>query len=185
MGGRMNWSAASARSRVARQGAEEGGRSCAGDRFARGRRMNAYPGKKPMVPLVDLLRLMAESAAGSCELFGLEPPDVVDPLNEFSQQTGLVAAIGQDAVQAIIEAPFAWLAGALDYEAAAAADYAPQPVPKPAPRPYRTPQTVVDAFFYVVRNHDADYLARWLIEHPLDASHLKKLWEAKCSTAAA
>jgi hypothetical protein len=60
----------------------------------------------PLVRLVGLLSIMAESAAGSCELFQLEIPDVVDPLQDFAQRTGLVATIGQDAVQEIIAAPF-------------------------------------------------------------------------------
>jgi hypothetical protein len=61
----------------------------------------------PLVRLVCLLGLMAESAAGSCELFSLDVSDVVDPLQDFAHRTGLVAAIGQDAVQEIIAAPFA------------------------------------------------------------------------------
>src|SRR5258708_5553042 len=36
------------------------------------------------------------------------------------------------------------------------------------PPPYTTPQSVVDAFLYVARNHDAEYLARWLEDHPQD-----------------
>ena len=58
--------------------------------------------------------------------------------------------------------------------------------PEPAPKPlYRTPQSTVDAFWYVVRNEDADYLADWLAWHPLDAAYLHKIWKEKCSTAPA
>jgi hypothetical protein len=54
------------------------------------------------------------------------------------------------------------------------------PVEPPAKaNPYRTPQSTIDAFLYVARNHDADYLARWLEKHPQDAAALIKLWEAK------
>ena len=50
---------------------------------------------------------------------------------------------------------------------------------KPTAAPYRTPQSVVDAFLYVARNHDSEYLARWLADHPRDIATLNKLWEAK------
>jgi hypothetical protein len=46
-------------------------------------------------------------------------------------------------------------------------------------RPYRTPQATEDAFWYVVRLDDADYLAKWLAQHPADAPALIKLWEGK------
>jgi hypothetical protein len=51
--------------------------------------------------------------------------------------------------------------------------------PANAPRPYRTPQATIDAFLYVARNHDVDYVARWLENHPQDVATLTKLWEAK------
>jgi hypothetical protein len=50
---------------------------------------------------------------------------------------------------------------------------------KPTAAPYRTPQSVVDAFLYVARNQDSEYLARWLADHPRDVATLNKLWEAK------
>jgi hypothetical protein len=48
-----------------------------------------------------------------------------------------------------------------------------------APRSYRTPQATVDAFMFVVRLDDQDYLARWLAAHKRDAAHLLKIWKAK------
>jgi hypothetical protein len=51
--------------------------------------------------------------------------------------------------------------------------------PPAAAPPYRTPQSMVDAFFYVARLNDADYLKRWLKRHPRDAETLCKLWEGK------
>jgi hypothetical protein len=59
------------------------------------------------ISLPELLRLMAASAASSWEIYPLNLAEIVDPLQEFAQGTGLVAAIGQDAVQSIIAAPFA------------------------------------------------------------------------------
>ncbi len=47
-------------------------------------------------------------------------------------------------------------------------------------RSYRTPQSTVDAFWYVVRNESAEYLSRWLARHPMDTSFLHKLWIRKC-----
>jgi hypothetical protein len=47
------------------------------------------------------------------------------------------------------------------------------------PRPYRTPQATIEAFQYVAGLNDADYLKRWLEQHPRDASALCKLWERK------
>jgi hypothetical protein len=53
-----------------------------------------------------------------------------------------------------------------------------QPHP-PAKRQYQTPQSTIDAFWYVVLLDDADHLARWLAKHPADAPALIKLWEGE------
>ena len=56
----------------------------------------------------------------------------------------------------------------------------PFKVPAPAePRRYSTPQSSIDAFLFVARNHDADYLARWLENHPRDVATLTELWREK------
>jgi hypothetical protein len=47
------------------------------------------------------------------------------------------------------------------------------------PEPYRTPQSTIDAFWYVVGLNDPDRLKAWLLNHPKDAPHLHKLWKAK------
>jgi hypothetical protein len=55
-----------------------------------------------------------------------------------------------------------------------------EPQPRwPARKAYKTPEATIDAFWYVARNHDAEYLARWLDNHPDDIATLTKLWEAK------
>jgi hypothetical protein len=51
--------------------------------------------------------------------------------------------------------------------------------PKPSPRPYSTPDSVIDAFWYVVGLNDPDRIKVWLANHPKDAPHLHKLWKAK------
>ena len=53
------------------------------------------------------------------------------------------------------------------------------PPPPRQPEPYRPAQSTVDAFWYVAGLDDADYLKRWLAEHPRDVETLQKLWEAK------
>jgi hypothetical protein len=57
--------------------------------------------------------------------------------------------------------------------------------PPRGPEPYRTPQSVVDAFFYVLKTKDAAGIAEWLAAHPQDERYLQKILEQKCSTAAA
>jgi hypothetical protein len=51
--------------------------------------------------------------------------------------------------------------------------------PKAGPRSYSTPESVVQAFWYVASLNDADYLKRWLSQHPRDVTAPQKLWEAK------
>jgi hypothetical protein len=58
-----------------------------------------------------------------------------------------------------------------------------RPEPRRRAEPYRPAESTVQAFWYVTRNHDADYLARWLDKHPADRPHLFRIWKAKrCST---
>jgi hypothetical protein len=47
------------------------------------------------------------------------------------------------------------------------------------PPPYRTAASTISAFKYVVSLNDADYLARWLANHPADAPELFKIWKGK------
>jgi hypothetical protein len=57
-----------------------------------------------------------------------------------------------------------------------------EPVPE-REREYRTPKATEDAFFGVVVRQDKAAQERWLKQHPKDADHLMKLWEAKrCAT---
>jgi hypothetical protein len=47
------------------------------------------------------------------------------------------------------------------------------------PRPYRTPQSTIDAFWYVVSLCNPEQLRAWLGDHPQDARFLLKLLERK------
>jgi hypothetical protein len=46
-------------------------------------------------------------------------------------------------------------------------------------RPYRTAQSTIDAFRYVVREGDPEYLEAWLGRHPKDAPYLRGLLGGK------
>jgi hypothetical protein len=47
------------------------------------------------------------------------------------------------------------------------------------PRPYRTAESTVDAFWYLVKLNEPDRLKTWLAARPLDAPTLLKLWKAR------
>ena len=47
------------------------------------------------------------------------------------------------------------------------------------PRPYRTPQSTIDAFWYLVRLNEPDRLKAWLEARPMDAPTLLRLYEER------
>jgi hypothetical protein len=51
--------------------------------------------------------------------------------------------------------------------------------PRAGPEPYRTPQSTIDAFWYVVRLADPQRLAAWLDDHPKGEFFLLNLLESK------
>jgi hypothetical protein len=51
--------------------------------------------------------------------------------------------------------------------------------PAPIRQHYRTAQSTIDAFWYVVRNEGPEYLKGWLARHPADAPFLLKIWKQK------
>jgi hypothetical protein len=55
-----------------------------------------------------------------------------------------------------------------------------RPTPQPKPKPsYRTAESTVGAFWYVVAQRDPDQLKTWLAAHPKDAPFLLKLLKDK------
>jgi hypothetical protein len=50
--------------------------------------------------------------------------------------------------------------------------------PRP-PEPYRTPQSTIDAFLYLVGTDDAPRVRAWLADRPKDAPFLLDLLESK------
>jgi hypothetical protein len=134
--------------------------------------------------------------------------DAVDELQSYAVQSGLVDAIGQDEAQAIMSCAFAGFMVDFLQDAEGDPDTtdvmsrwelddprgrwkhtgeAPPPAEvrsgplQPAMfsgPPYRTPQSTVDAFLYVARLDDSEYLARWLADHKRDGMFLLKTWKA-------
>ena len=47
------------------------------------------------------------------------------------------------------------------------------------PRPYRTPQSTIDAFWYLVRLNDPARLKAWLQDRPQDRQTLRNLYEER------
>jgi hypothetical protein len=47
------------------------------------------------------------------------------------------------------------------------------------PRPYQTPQSTIDAFWYLVQLNDEAHLKAWLEARPLDAPTLLKIYERR------
>jgi hypothetical protein len=52
------------------------------------------------------------------------------------------------------------------------------------PRPYRTAESTIDAFWYLVRLGDDDRLKAWLADHMRDARTLRKLYEERQNVSA-
>jgi hypothetical protein len=47
-----------------------------------------------------------------------------------------------------------------------------------AREPYKVPQSTIDAFRYVLRLDDPEYLKNWLADHPADGPELFRIWKA-------
>ena len=47
------------------------------------------------------------------------------------------------------------------------------------PRPYQTPQSTIDAFWYLVRLNDPARLKAWLQDRPQDRQTLRNLYEER------
>ena len=47
------------------------------------------------------------------------------------------------------------------------------------PRPYRTPQSTIDAFWYLVQLNDPARLKAWLQDRPQDRQTLRNLYEER------
>ncbi|MCS3895800.1 hypothetical protein M2171_004933 [Bradyrhizobium japonicum USDA 38] len=156
---------------------------------------------------IKILTACAEKYALCCVSGEMEIQWSVDMLQNFAEQRGLVAELGQNKVQDVVAAAFIWarsLEPADDAEDAEACDsgYAAslimrweiadprdrwrwtgelppaQLVPTIEKTPYRTAQSTIDAFHFVLSLGDPEHLAAWLLNHPDDAPALFKSVEA-------
>jgi hypothetical protein len=125
--------------------------------------------------LANVLRSMARSWANSWKLYPhLELPDCVDNLQDYAVRTGLLDAIGQNAVQAIMDEEFRLVRAAVAATGRGATppdDNMEEMVGKLS-RPYTTAQSTVDAFWYLFRQGDNARMKHWLAEHPYDGAYL-------------
>jgi hypothetical protein len=62
---------------------------------------------RPSLSRLEILQLRAWTRAKLWQACELDLHEAVDPLQHYAVESGLVALIGQDAVQAIIATPFA------------------------------------------------------------------------------
>jgi hypothetical protein len=124
----------------------------------------------PEIPLIDKFAECCDFQRWFVDEGWVSKQVAVDNMQNLAENWGLVDSHGQDAVQAEMAAAFR----VVDEEIPLA------PEPEPAPRTYHTPQSTIDAFWWVARNEDTEYLARWLRQHPRDAANLHDLWKTKC-----
>ncbi len=125
-----------------------------------------------------ILQLLAGAHAQAWLVYGTELRELVDILQEFAEQTGLVAAIGQDAVQQMIAEPFGIVRPLVEARAAQLQCLDLEPEQEPTAREYRTPNATIDAFKLVLARGRADELRKWLQDHPRDVPTLRKVAEA-------
>lgn len=112
-----------------------------------------------------------------CDYGILALPVAVDNLQWLAERWGLVDLCGQDEIQRELAAAFN--IGVTETPISTWVDENP----KLASAPPRTPRSVLDAFWYVVRAETPNYLANWLADHPRDKAHLHAIWERKCTAA--
>jgi hypothetical protein len=165
--------------------------------------VNARPDVETIAkpPLVEIFEERCEARALLWANYYIELHDAVDELQHWAEKTGLVAAIGQDAVQAILSQPFALVRAELDeieptlaelaveFDAAdswqrlgdAAANCVERMAHSAKVKPKCPADSTIAAFLYVARNESTDYLAKWLAQRPLDAPHLLKIWADPCT----
>jgi hypothetical protein len=138
----------------------------------------------------------------------LSKVDAVDCAQRHAELWGVVDVCGQDAVQAEMAAAFTsaeldpnpcdvdegepdivrrweladprdrwkWTGEAAPPEIVRSSDISAKPANAPQPC---TPQSTIDAFWYVVGLRDQERLKTWLADHPHDAPFLLKLMEGK------
>jgi hypothetical protein len=116
------------------------------------------------IDLVNVFKARCWARARLFEEGELDLHDAVDVLQESAVDTGLVAAIGQDAVQAIMAKAFGAVEAPLEIE-----PYQPRQVeiePEAEPIAARLAASTIDAFKYLIRLNDPVRLREWLARRP-------------------
>jgi hypothetical protein len=132
---------------------------------------------KQLLPAVNVLEIRAQLRAYFWWVYAMEIDEAVDELQAYAERTALVDLIGQDAVQAIIAAPFERYRKRIEPE-----EIPLQPKPEPPQRrAYRPPQATIDAFKYVAATGDVAYLRQWLGDRPKDTPFLLAILESQIS----
>jgi hypothetical protein len=105
---------------------------------------------------VEMFTARCEARALLCHVGELTLQDAVDGCQQHAEAHGLVAAISQDAVQAIIAAAFAPLRDDT---------MVPSPIDQPASELPGGAASTIDAAEYLLRENDADRWRAWLAKH--------------------
>ncbi len=147
--------------------------------------------------LRQLFAELCENRSMLCAEGILTLHEAVDELQAFATVSGLIEAIGQQAVQETMAfADDGGMADAYEYEIKLRAadlvrqwelnaprvrhlrDLAHLDSPLPARKPYATPQSTIDAFYVVMQSDDPERIAAWLRNNPDDAPALLETLEA-------
>ena len=131
----------------------------------------------------DPLQVLVARAEARAILYregDLDLHEAVDVLQAAAVQTGLVGALGQDAVQAIMARAFGAVRAGADAHVVRDLDPAGYLDQHEAPERGAVAKSTIDAAEYLVRQGDADRLRRWLDAHSAEERiAIRKHLEAK------
>jgi hypothetical protein len=118
---------------------------------------------------LDALKAAANSLRPHVAKSQISPAKAIDRIFEIAMCHGLAGKAGSEEEAAVGEiARLVKLPEKLI-----------EPEPEAPRRSYSTPQSTIDAFWYVVRNECPEYLKGWLARHPADAPFLLTICKQK------
>jgi hypothetical protein len=152
------------------------------------RQIDHHESAKP--DALDVLRVRAEARASLVANGYMDLIEAVDTLQAAAEAQGLVREHGQDEVQRVlaeafakVDKPFTKLTElerlAILRQCQELSPRISAPIDEPRRQPYRTTQSTINAFWYVVGLRDQKRFKAWLADHPQDAPFLLKLMEGK------
>jgi hypothetical protein len=119
--------------------------------------------KPKLAPAIDVFSARCEARAYLYAIGEIDLHDAVDGLQEHAERYGLIAEIGQDAVQAIMAEIFR---------------HACDLIMEPPPR--GVAQSTLDAADYLLTVNDPERLREWLAAHSrADIDSILKHWKAR------